>query len=200
MILADGSLKASIYGNIGITGNASVSGTVGASIIGLPPVNLTQISGGNNGITGNGAVGTNTLRVAIATDSAGPSSVVAFQGGTRINSGSILAYMAPLSSLVSGVTSIHTLTTAVSVLAAAPGAQRNYITAITVTNGAASSAFVDIVDGATVIWSGFAAASGGGFAQAFPTPLRQPTQVAPIEARVSAQASVKVAISGFTAA
>ena len=68
------------------TGNSSVSGTLGASVIGLTPINLTHIQGGTTGVVGNGTVGVNTLRVAIATDSAGPGSVVTFQGGTQITS------------------------------------------------------------------------------------------------------------------
>ncbi len=60
---------------------SSISGTTGASVIGLPPFNLTAISGGAINMTGNGAVGVNTLRVAIASDSSGPGSVIAFQGG-----------------------------------------------------------------------------------------------------------------------
>lgn len=48
---ADGSITASIYGNITTTSApASVSGTVGASIIGLPPVNVTQFAGSPAGV------------------------------------------------------------------------------------------------------------------------------------------------------
>jgi hypothetical protein len=63
------------------------------------PINIAQVLGGTAGVAANGAVGVNTLRVAIATDSAGPGSVIAFQGG--IWATSIVGVATPSS--VSGV-------------------------------------------------------------------------------------------------
>lgn len=123
------------------------------------------------------------------------------QSGTVISSisGALTLY-APVASLVSGVTSIITSTSQTSVVTTAPGAQRNYITQITVTNGAAVGTFVDVMDGSNVLYSGYAAASGGGYALSFPAPLKQANTVTSLDVKVRTQASVIAAISGFTAA
>jgi len=172
---SDGSAQVSILGTptVSFSGSPSISGAV--TVVGNPSISGTVNIGTQSG------------------------SVVGFQGGTRIISGSVLSYMAPLASLVSGVTSVITSTSITAVLPAAPGGQRNYITHITATNGAATGTFVDIRDGTTVIYSGYAAASGGGFAASFPTPLKQSSISAVVDMQASAQASVKVAIIGFTA-
>lgn len=102
------------------------------------------------------------------------------------------------SSLVSGVTSVMTGTTSVLVLTAPPATQRNYVTQILVTNAAAAGTFVNIVDNGQVIYSGYAAASGGGFSASFPTPLKQSTSVLALYAASSVQSSVVVAMSGYT--
>jgi hypothetical protein len=120
--------------------------------------------------------------------------------GTVAITGSVLALISPRASLVSGVTSIISSTSQTSVLATAPGGQRNYVTHILVTNAAATGAFVDIMDGPTVVYSGYAAASGGGFSASFVAPLRQANSVQSLDMKASAQASIKAAISGFTAA
>lgn len=153
----DGSINSSIVGTVKITGsvqasfsptgNQSVSGTVGASIIGAVPVTL---------------------------------------------------YTTP-SSLVSGVTSVITGTASVLVLAAPTGVQRNYITQVLVTNGSATSTFVDVVDNGQIIYSGYAAASGGGFSASFPAPLKQPTSGLGLFVFSSVQASIVVSASGYTA-
>lgn len=114
--------------------------------------------------------------------------------------GSIPLYAQP-DSFVSGVTSIVTGTTAVSVLAAAGASLRNYITQVTVTNAAAVGTFVDIKDsGANILHSGYAAASGGGFAATFPVPIKQPTTNASIDVISRSQASIIAAVSGYKAA
>ncbi len=181
-INVDGSITASIYGNITGAVAASISGTVATTLTGTPSISGTVNIGTQSG------------------------SVVAFQGGTAITSisgsvtitGSVLTLYAPTASLVSGVTSVITGTAAASLLATAPGAQRNYVTNILVTNAAAVGTFVDIVDGANVLYSGYAAASGGGFST---TPLlKQPTLAAALEVKTRSQASVIVAATGYTAA
>lgn len=195
----DGSLRVSVIGTITTTATqgASVSGTVGASIIGLPPVNVTNVVTINSiygNISGSVAATITNTNVNVS------GSVVGFQGGSRTISGSVLAFMAPFASLVSGVTSIITTTSQTSVLATAPGAQRNYITNILVTNAGAVATQVNIMDGPNVMYAGFAAASGGGFSASFPTPLKQTNTVTSVDVKAVTTTSITAAISGFTAA
>lgn len=123
------------------------------------------------------------------------------QTGTWVSSvvGGPISLYAPSASLVSGVTSIITSTSQTSVLTTAPGAQRNYVTQILVTNAATTATFVDIMDGPNVLYSGYAAANGGGFSATFPAPLKQANTITSLDTKVRTQASVIVAISGFTA-
>lgn len=185
----------SISGTVIVTGlqGASVSGTIGASIIGQLPAGTAPI--------GSVAVLQGTTPWLISSVYGNISgSVVGFQGGTRTISGSVLTMFAPVASLVSGVSSIITGTGQTSVLATAPGAQRNYITHLIVTNAAAVGTVVNIMDGPNVMYAGYAAASGGGFASSFPTPLKQSNTVTSVDVKAGTQASVLVAIVGYTAA
>lgn len=173
-----------VYGG----GGASVlsinpDGSLKASIIGTLTINSPSIYGNISG------------------------SVAAIQSGawsTSVVGGPVTLY-APTASFVSGVTSLITGTAVTSVIAAAPGGQRNYITHILVTNQQTSvtglGAQVNIIDDGSgnVLYSGFAAAGGGGFSITMPTPLRQPTSTFSISAKSLTQASVIVAGSGFTA-
>lgn len=154
-INADGSITASIYGNIttSSTPNQSVSGTIGASIIGTVPVTGTLTS----------------------------------------------SFTQP-SSLISGNTSVITGTSSVQVIVPAPAGQRNYITNVLVTNAAAVGTTVQLFDAGNVIYTGFAAASGGGFSAAFPTALRQSSIAGNLSALSTIQASVFVSASGYTSA
>lgn len=157
----DGSTNSSIIGTVKITGsvqgvaNQSVSGTVGASIIGAISATITQGS-------------------------------------------SIYAFLAPYSASTQGITSVMTGTSSVLVLGAPGGTQRNYITHVLVTNNAAVNTVVTIQDGASILWGGVAAANGGGWSENFNPPLPQPTSVKALYATSSIQASVLVAINGFT--
>lgn len=177
----DRSISVSVIGvpTVNVTGKSSVSGTVGASVIGTVPV---------------------TQSGTFASSIQGVASV--FQAGAWTASvvGGPITLYAPTASYVSGVTSIITSTSQTSVLATAPGAQRNYITQVLVTNAAVTGTFVDLMDGPNVIYSGYAAASGGGFSMSFPVPLRQSNTVTSLDVKVRTQASVIAAISGFTAA
>lgn len=166
--------------------NQSVSGTIGASIIG-------QLPGGNAII---GAVAASISGIVNMSGS-----VVGFQGGTQITSvsGTVVNQPFPTSSLVSGVTSVITGTTSVQVLAPAAAGQRNYISNVLVTNAAAVGTTVQLYDGGNVIYVGYAAASGGGFSLSFPTPLRQSSIAGNLSALSSIQASVYVSASGYTA-
>lgn len=104
------------------------------------------------------------------------------------------------SSFVSRVTSVITSTSQTSVLTTAPASQRNYVTQMLVTNGAAVGTFVDIMDGPNVVYSGYAAASGGGFSASFPTAFQQSTLTQSLDIKARVQASIIAAISGYTAA
>lgn len=182
----DRSLNASIIGTptFKITGNPSISGSVSVSNLQGASVSGTILVGAIPSIYGNIS-----------------GSVVGFQGGawtTSVVGGPITLY-APSTSLVSGVTSVITGTASILCLPAAAGGQRNYVTQILVTNAAASNTFVDVVDNGAVIYSGYAAASGGGFSASFPAPLKQPSTVSALYVATRTQASVIVAMSGFTA-
>lgn len=188
-------------GNVGIvsgsiatiaSGNQSVSGTVGASIIGTVPVV-------QSGIFITSITGTPSISGQVGASVIGTVPVV--QSGswsTSVVGGPVTLY-APTTSFVSGVTSVITGTSSVQVLAPAAGGQRNYITQVLVTNGAAVSTTVNLFDGGNVIYSGFAAASGGGFALTFPVPLRQASLAGNLSALSTVAASVIVAASGYTA-
>jgi hypothetical protein len=175
----DGSIKASIIGipTVTFSGSPSISGAV--TLVGntIPP-------GSVSGTVGASVIGT----------------VPVTQGGNIVISGSVLTLYAPTASLVSGVTSVITGTSSVQVLAPAAGGQRNYITNLLVTNGAAVGTFVNLYDAGQVIYSGYAAASGGGFALAFPVPLKQSSISGNLSAGAITQASIVVAANGFTAA
>lgn len=184
---ADGSITASIYGTITTTaGPASVSGTVGASVIGTVPVVqsgtvISSISGTVNASV-SGIVGASII-------------------GTVPVTGTFTTAFTQPASMVSGVSSIITNTTANTILPAPPAGQRNYITNVLVTNNAAVNSYVVITDNGSAqnIYAGYAAANGGGFSAAFPTALRQPASVAVISTSSNVQASLLVAISGYTA-
>lgn len=204
----DRSINVSVIGTLSVSGlqGSSVSGTVGASIVGQLPGG-TAVLGSIVALQGAGwsgsvaAVVTNSL-IATITNSllniAG--SVASFQAGSRTISGSVLTMFAPVASLVSGVSSMITGTGQTSVLATPAGAQRNYITQIIVTNAAAVGTVVNIMDGPNVMYAGFAAASGGGFTSSFPTPLKQSNLVTSVDVKAITQASVLVAIVGYTGA
>lgn len=198
----DGSFKASIIGTptvsfsgspsisgaVTIVGssipNGSVSGTVGASVIGTVPVTFA-----NSSISG--TVGASVIGAVPVTQSgAWTASIV----------GGPITLYAPSASLVSATTSIITTTSQTSVLATAPGAQRNYVTNILVTNAGVTGTQVNIMDGPNVVYAGYAAASGGGFALTFPAPFKQATLAQSLDVKAVTTTSITAAMSGFTAA
>lgn len=194
-----GSTNASII-TVGVA-NQSVSGTVGASIIGLPPFALNVQSGGpvSGGYVLNDAT-SSSFGIAVG------NYPLVFNGATwdrQRGSASIGTLVMPYafpSSLVSGVTSVITSTSSVQVLAPAPAGSRNYITNVLVTNAAAVGTTVQLLDAGQVIYVGYAAASGGGFAVSFPAPLKQSSIAGNLSALTTVQASVFVSASGYTAA
>lgn len=235
-INADGSITASIYGNIttsstpnqsvsgtiitvssgsiaaviiggsiltSSTANQSVSGTVGASIIGAVPIYIS-----NTGLSSGSDISQQlAYPISISTGTNAPigSAGYVFSGSgwdrVRGNAsiGTLVAPYAFPSQLISGITSVITGTASVQVLAPAATGQRNYITNVLVTNAAAVGTTVELFDGGNVIYVGYAAASGGGFAVSFPAPLRQSSIAGNLSALSSIQASVYVSASGYTA-
>lgn len=88
-------------------------------------------------------------------------------------------------------------TTSTQVVAAGGVGIRRYISAITVSNMHATVATrVDILDGATVVWSGPAAANGGGYTITFPQQIRCSANTAINAQCGTTGAAVRVAISG----
>lgn len=86
-------------------------------------------------------------------------------------------------------------------VAAAIASTRYYISAITVSNMHASvSTRVDILDGATVVWSGPAAKDGGGYTITFPQQIRCTSNTAINAQCGTTGAAVRVAISGTKSA
>ena len=92
-------------------------------------------------------------------------------------------------------------TTSTLVKAAAGTGVRYYITAFSVTNSAAAvSTRVDLLDGATVIWScQVGPAATGTCNQLFPTPLRGTTATALNCQAATTAAAVRCSIAGYTA-
>lgn len=220
-------ITGSVQGSFGSPANQSVSGTVGASVLGTVPV--TFVAGSNHSVSGTvgasilGAVNFQFSQNVTGGDSdsatqlnipVGPLSTsfapigganYVYNGGTwdRLRGNSVIGvlvtpYTFP-SSIVSGVTSVITGTASVQVLLPAAGGQRNYITQILVTNGAAVGTFVSLYDGGNVLYSGYAAASGGGFSASFPSPLKQSSIAGNLSVAAVTQASIIVSASGYTA-
>jgi hypothetical protein len=103
--------------------------------------------------------------------------------------------------LVSGVTAAMTGTTSTSIIAAPASGLRNYVTQITCTNSDATHpTFMLIQDGSggTTIYEALAYQAGGGFAIAFPAPLRQPTTATALFVQnVTTGANVICSASGY---
>lgn len=88
----------------------------------------------------------------------------------------------------------------VTTLKVANPASTHYISAIMVANMHATVATrVDILDGANVIWTGPAAALGGGYAVAFQIPIQCSFNTALNVQCGTSGAAVRVAISGYDA-
>lgn len=182
---------------------------VGTETIGGVDYGLVKIIDGTAGATTQLAFVGGALPVSVLGTLTVGSHPVTLAGGYSsvsglVNIGSIAGshtlYAQP-DSYVLGTTSIITGITAVSVLSAPGASFRNFITHITVTNGSATATYVNIKDsGASIMYSGYAAASGGGFASSFPVPLRQWSTNASVDVISTAQASITAAISGFKAA
>lgn len=111
-----------------------------------------------------------------------------------------LPYSIPENSL-SGVTAAITGTSDTAVIAAQGVGVRICVTSLMVTNSHATvGTVVEIKDNTTVVWRGYAAPAGGGFAIAFPKPLRLAANVALNAANVTTGSNTYVAAAGYKAA
>lgn len=101
---------------------------------------------------------------------------------------------------LSGNTGDITDTTSTQVIAAQAGSNRIYVTDITVSNMSASVATrVDLLDGngGSVLWSGPAAAAGGGYSHTFAVPIFT-TAATRLDAKCGTTgAQVRVSVSGY---
>jgi hypothetical protein len=144
---------------------------------------VVQLAAGTNGIgklTANSGVDIGD--VDIASIAAGNNNI----GNVDIVTMPLGAYAAS-ANLVYGVSTDTMSTTSAFTIIAAP------------TTDADTGAVVNIADGATVKWKGYAAKAGGGFASNFPAPLKWTAGTAVTAYCSSTDASVHVSAAGFTA-
>jgi hypothetical protein len=101
---------------------------------------------------------------------------------------------------VQGATAAVTGTGDTSIIAAAGAGIRNYITSFTIINSHATvSTVVEIKDGSTVIWRGYALAGGGGVSPTLPIPLKGTANTAINGACITTGANVYFSANGFKA-
>ena len=99
---------------------------------------------------------------------------------------------------LNGKTASITGTSDTSVIAAQGAGVRIYVTQVTVTNGHATvGTYVNIKDGTTSLYTGYAAAAGGGFAITFPVPLRLTANTALQAANETTGSDTRVSASGY---
>ena len=100
---------------------------------------------------------------------------------------------------ISGATAKIEVDTVISLIAAQAAGIRIYVTSLLVTNSDATvGSLVEIRDGTTtILWRGYAAPAGGGFACAFPVPLRGTAATALNVYCMTASAEVYVSASGY---
>lgn len=123
---------------------------------------------------------------------------VDYFGSTTVASLAMIT-MAPPANEVYGVTAEMTATTSTSVIASAGSGVRNYITQCIGTNAHATvGTFIKILDGATLMFEGYAAAVGGGWSATFLMPLRGTAATAVNAQNVTTGADTVVSCSGYT--
>ncbi|MDD5406988.1 MAG: hypothetical protein PHE73_08640 [Sulfurovaceae bacterium] len=169
--------------NGGLAGSLSVGGTVATNVaITDNPVNI-----GAQGVSADVSAVTTTRKAQLIADLLGKLVVQ--------------PYALP-QQLVSGATSDITNTTATTIIA---GVASNYlyITHILVTNSHATvGTFVNITEetSGTVLYTGYAAAAGGGFSITLPTPLKVPTAAKALQATcVTTGSNTRVSAVGYKA-
>ncbi len=114
----------------------------------------------------------------------------------------VQATSAPVDKWISGVTGAITDTSAHTVIAAQGAGTKIYVTDILVTNASEDTGtLVTIQDSASnVLWRGYAAAGGGGFAVRLATPVAAGDNAAVQVICGTTAASVYVSLSGFIGA
>lgn len=101
---------------------------------------------------------------------------------------------------VSGCTAAIVDTTDTTIIASPGSGIRNYITSVLVTNShATEGVLVELMSADTVLYRGYAAALGGGFALTFPKPLRCAANEAFDVQLAAADGNVYVSAVGYTA-
>lgn len=126
-------------------------------------------------------------------------SVVAFINGTLpvTNVGSILAYQAPLASIVQGTADLRVVQGASVAVLASPGSGiRNYVKHVQIANYGSASVLVTIADNTTSILGYTIAPAGGG--SNYDCDYRAAAN-SPVTASINGVASVLVSMQGFTA-
>jgi hypothetical protein len=185
------------------SGTLTVDGTVAVSSLPTVTINSPAVTNaGTFAVQESGAVLT-ALQVIdniVSGNEAQVDIVAALPAGDN-NIGVVIPHALP-ADFVSGATSDITDTTATSVIAA-DATKRIYVTSILVTNSHATvGTFVNITDGSggAVLWTGYAAAAGGGFACTFPVPIRTTAATALFCVCVTTGANVRVCAAGYEAA
>lgn len=163
----------------GTNGSLAIGGTVATNVaITANPLNL-----GAQAVSSENTAVTTARQVQLIADLVGKLIVLPFANPENF---------------VNGTTAALTDTTSTSLIASAGGSLRNYVTDLTVTNSHATvGTFVKILDGATIIWEGYAASAGGGFAKSFSVPLRGTAATAVNAQCVTTGANVIVSASGY---
>lgn len=109
----------------------------------------------------------------------------------------VLPYCNP-ENLISGKTSDITGTSDTSLIAAQGSGVRIYVTSIMVTNSHATvGTWVNVKDGSTTIYTGYAAPVGGGFVVPLPTPLKLTANTALNVACETTGANVRASAIGY---
>ena len=180
---ADGALV-----NLGANNDVTVTGTVTVAGVAAHDVAVSgnPVRVGGRGRTSDVAAVANDDTTDLITDAVGKQVV--------------LPYALP-ETFIRGVTAAITTTANTSVIAAQGAGVRIYVTQILVTNESSGiGTVVEIKDGTTVMYRGFAAKAGGGFSLTFPVPLRLTANTALQAANITTGSSTYVSASGYTGA
>lgn len=161
----------------------------------------SALSGVSGDVAHDGADSGNPVKIGAKAVNAEPSAVANNDRANLISDlvGKLitLPYANP-ENFIAGTTSDITGTSNTSVIAAQGSGVRIYVTQIIVTNSHASvNTWVNIKDGTTTIYSGYAYSAGGGFVINFPVPLRLTANTALNAACETTGANVRVSASGY---
>ncbi len=184
--------------NIPITQGTGASSVAAETVVGISYQQIEVYGGGGASVLSVNPDGSIKVSVIGTVGASIIGSVPVTLSGTINVSGSVAGFIVPFATSVQGVTSVITGTASVLVLPAPGGTSRNYLSHALITNGSGTATQVSLIDNGKVIWTGWAAANGGGWSENWTVPLPQPTSVLGLYVATSAQASVFVAVNGFT--